>query len=160
MRAWSSASWTTGASVPDTTPSSSRRWQQLGGAHGREKSLAAALGADEVNANHFGVGPGDDLQYILNVQLVLPFRLTEVWNLITRTIAALIYQPELAPGVGDTFSLSISSSSSRSDLFNVQSQLGADRIAVVSASCWEFALAHLAAAGVPAPVDYNIVAVK
>jgi hypothetical protein len=57
------------------------------------------------NNLNFGVGPGDDLQYILNVQPVVPFRLTEDWNLITRTIMPLIYQPELAPGVGDVFGL-------------------------------------------------------
>jgi hypothetical protein len=54
---------------------------------------------------NFGVGPDDDLLYILNIQPVMPFRLTEDWNLITRTILPLIYQPELAPGVGETFGL-------------------------------------------------------
>lgn len=58
----------------------------------------------ESNFN-FGVGPNDDLQYILNVQPVLPFRLSEDWNLITRTIIPLIDQPELGPGVGDVFGL-------------------------------------------------------
>jgi hypothetical protein len=54
---------------------------------------------------NFGVGPGDDLQYILNIQPVVPFRLPEDWNLITRTILPLVYQPEVAPGVGDEFGL-------------------------------------------------------
>jgi hypothetical protein len=45
------------------------------------------------NNLNFGVGPGDDLQYILNVQPVIPFRLTQD------------YQPELAPGFGDVFGL-------------------------------------------------------
>ena len=57
------------------------------------------------NNINFGVGPQDDVQYILNVQPVIPFRLTEDWNLISRTIMPLIYQPELAPGVGDVFGL-------------------------------------------------------
>jgi hypothetical protein len=57
------------------------------------------------NNLNFGVGPGDDLQYILNVQPVIPFRLTQDWNLISRTIMPLIYQPELAPGFGDVFGL-------------------------------------------------------
>jgi hypothetical protein len=35
---------------------------------------------------NFGVGPDDDLQYILSIQPVMPFRLTGDWNLITRTI--------------------------------------------------------------------------
>ena len=58
----------------------------------------------ESNFN-FGVGPNDDLQYILYVQPVMPFRLSEDWNLITRTIIPLIDQPELGPGVGDVFGL-------------------------------------------------------
>ena len=58
----------------------------------------------ESNVN-FGVGPNDDLQYILYVQPVVPFRLSEDWNLITRTIIPLIDQPKLGPGVGDVFGL-------------------------------------------------------
>jgi len=57
------------------------------------------------NNFNFGVGPGNDLQYILNIQPVWPFRISEDWNLITRTILPVVYQPELAPGVGDTFGL-------------------------------------------------------
>jgi hypothetical protein len=57
------------------------------------------------NNFNFGVGPNDDLQYILYVQPVVPFRLSEDWNLITRTIIPLIDQPELGPGVGDVFGL-------------------------------------------------------
>ena len=57
------------------------------------------------NNVNFGVGPNDDVQYILNIQPVIPFRLTEDWNLISRTIVPLIYQPELAPGVGEVFGL-------------------------------------------------------
>jgi hypothetical protein len=57
------------------------------------------------NNVNFGVGPNDDVQYILNIQPVIPFKLSEDWNLISRTIVPLIYQPELAPGVGEVFGL-------------------------------------------------------
>lgn len=57
------------------------------------------------NNINFGVGPDNDAQNILYVQPVIPFRLTDEWNLISRTVAPVIYQPELAPGVGDTFGL-------------------------------------------------------
>jgi phospholipid-binding lipoprotein MlaA len=55
----------------------------------------------------FGVGPKDDVevQYILNIQPAIPFRLTDEWNVITRTIAPLIYDVELTPGVGEVFGL-------------------------------------------------------
>ena len=58
------------------------------------------------NNFNFGVGPKDKMQYVGNVQPVIPFHATENWNVITRTIVPFIYQPELAPGVGDVFGLS------------------------------------------------------
>ncbi|MFT3762303.1 MAG: hypothetical protein QM761_06750 [Pseudoxanthomonas sp.] len=54
------------------------------------------------NNFNFGVGPKDDLQYVLNIQPVVPFKVNENWNLVTRTIIPLVYQPELAPGIGET----------------------------------------------------------
>jgi len=58
------------------------------------------------NNFNFGVGPQDKMQYVGNIQPVVPFHLTENWNVITRTIVPFVYQPELAPGVGDVFGLS------------------------------------------------------
>jgi hypothetical protein len=43
---------------------------------------------------------GTEMQYVLNVQPVIPFKLNDDWNLITRTIIPVIYQPEITPGVG------------------------------------------------------------
>jgi len=57
------------------------------------------------NNTNFGVGPGDDVQNVLNIQPVIPIGLSENWNLITRTIAPVIYQPELVPGTGSEFGL-------------------------------------------------------
>jgi len=57
------------------------------------------------NNINFGVGPGDDVQNVLNIQPVIPIKLSENWNLITRTIAPVIYQPELVPGYGSEFGL-------------------------------------------------------
>jgi hypothetical protein len=57
------------------------------------------------NNINFRVGPGDDVQNVLNIQPVIPLKLGENWNLITRTIAPVIYQPELVPGVGSEFGL-------------------------------------------------------
>jgi hypothetical protein len=38
--------------------------------------------------------------YVLNVQPVIPVKLSEDWNLITRTIIPVINQPQLVPGMG------------------------------------------------------------
>jgi hypothetical protein len=50
-------------------------------------------------------GPDDDLQNVLNIQPVWPFRLGKEWNLISRTILPLVYQPGLEPGQGSAFGL-------------------------------------------------------
>ena len=42
------------------------------------------------NNINFGVGPNDDVQYILYIQPVIPFGLTDEWNLISRTVAPVI----------------------------------------------------------------------
>ena len=57
------------------------------------------------NNMNFNVGPQDEIQNILNIQPVAPFSLTEKWNLITRTIVPVIWQPEFVPGRGRTTGL-------------------------------------------------------
>jgi hypothetical protein len=57
------------------------------------------------NNTNFGTGPLSRTQNVLNVQPVIPFSLNRDWNLITRTIVPLIWQPAFQPGQGDTFGL-------------------------------------------------------
>ena len=47
---------------------------------------------------NFNTGTKDTTVYVLNVQPVIPIKLTEDWNLITRTIMPIINQPSLFPG--------------------------------------------------------------
>jgi hypothetical protein len=57
---------------------------------------------------NFAVGTEDRTQTVLNIQPVIPVQLNPEWNLITRTIVPVIWQPEIAPGtesatgLGDT----------------------------------------------------------
>jgi hypothetical protein len=55
------------------------------------------------NNFNFGVGPEDKLQYVLNIQPVVPQRISDRWNWIHRTIIPLIDQPEPVDkfGAGD-----------------------------------------------------------
>jgi len=53
----------------------------------------------------FGFGPEDKVLNVLNIQPVMPFRLSDDWNLITRTVLPLISQPSLGPGTGSEFGL-------------------------------------------------------
>jgi hypothetical protein len=57
------------------------------------------------NNTNFDVGPRDGTQNILNIQPVLPITLNDDWNLITRTIMPLIWQPGAYPGQDTRFGL-------------------------------------------------------
>ena len=52
-----------------------------------------------------GYGPNDAGQMLLNIQPVVPFTLTEDWNLIVRTILPVVWQESPAPGVDNEFGL-------------------------------------------------------
>ena len=57
------------------------------------------------NNTNFNVGPLSGTQDILNIQPVIPIEVNKDWNVITRTILPLIWQPAFVPGQGDTFGL-------------------------------------------------------
>ena len=59
------------------------------------------------NNTNFGIGPYSRDQDVLNLQPVIPLHLTKKWNLITRTILPIIWQPDASQpdqgwyGLGD-----------------------------------------------------------
>ena len=55
----------------------------------------------QYNAN-LNYGPQKGTQSILNIQPVIPFELNKDWNLITRTIIPVIWQPALTPDESST----------------------------------------------------------
>ena len=57
------------------------------------------------NNTNFNVGPQSGTQNILNIQPVYPIEVNKDWNVITRTILPVIWQPEFAPGQGSSFGL-------------------------------------------------------
>ena len=54
---------------------------------------------------NFGLGEHDRLQTNLNLQPVLPFRMTKTWNVITRTIIPILQQPNLDSVAGSTYGI-------------------------------------------------------
>jgi len=52
------------------------------------------------NNTAFGIGPYDRAQNVLNIQPVIPLHITEKWNLITRTILPVVWQPNDQPTQG------------------------------------------------------------
>jgi len=57
------------------------------------------------NNMNFGLEPNHRTQNILNIQPVIPFNLSDNWNLITRTIMPIIKQPDLRTTSDDTWGL-------------------------------------------------------
>ena len=56
------------------------------------------------NWNH-GIGPDDGDQYYVNVQPVIPIKLNDDWNLISRTILPIISQDDIYPGAGNQWGI-------------------------------------------------------
>lgn len=54
----------------------------------------------------FNVGPDKETDYLVNIQPVMPFQLSDHWNLITRTVLPVTNQPPLLPGTESVFGLS------------------------------------------------------
>lgn len=48
---------------------------------------------------NFGAGSRDKTTYVLNIQPVIPIKLSDEWNLIARVIMPVINQPSLFPGM-------------------------------------------------------------
>jgi len=57
------------------------------------------------NRMMFGIGPNHRTQNILNVQPVVPIRLNQEWNLITRTIMPIVKQPDIGTTNDNTWGL-------------------------------------------------------
>ena len=58
------------------------------------------------NNTNFNVGALDNTQNVLNIQPVIPFNLNDDWNVITRTIVPVVYQPSFFPGDDYDFGIS------------------------------------------------------
>jgi len=70
-----------------------------------QNPVASMVSLPFQNNFNFGVGPDDALQNNLNILPVVPFKLNKDWNLISRSVLPLIYQPAVAPGLGNVFGL-------------------------------------------------------
>jgi hypothetical protein len=81
------------AAAPSAEPSATDLAKQT------QNPVADLISVPFQNNFNFNTGPEKRSVWILNVQPVIPIKLTDDWNLITRTIMPIINQPPLAPGV-------------------------------------------------------------
>jgi hypothetical protein len=64
-----------------------------------QNPVASLISVPFQNNSNFGIGPYDRIQDVLNIQPVIPNRISSDWNLIIRWIAPIIWQP--APGTAN-----------------------------------------------------------
>jgi len=63
--------------------------------------VASLISVPVQNNWDFGIGPADAMRYTANIQPVIPFSLSDDWNLITRTIVPVIYAESPVKGGSD-----------------------------------------------------------
>lgn len=65
-----------------------------------QNPVASLISVPLQNNSNFSVGPYDRTQNVLNIQPVIPARLSENWMLITRIIQPIVWQPYTDQNVG------------------------------------------------------------
>lgn len=75
----------------DATPAAASNADEL---RKQSQNPIASLISVPIQENwNFGIGPSDRVQNVMNIQPVIPFSLGKDWNLITRWITPIVYQP-------------------------------------------------------------------
>jgi len=65
-----------------------------------QNPIASLISVPFQNNINFPIGPYSRVQNVLNIQPVIPLRISEDWNLITRWITPIVYQPNVQAGDG------------------------------------------------------------
>jgi hypothetical protein len=74
-------------------------------AQAAQNPIASMISVPFQSNFNFGMGSEDKMGYTMNIQPVIPMKINDDWNLITRVITPLTYQPELTAGGEDYFGL-------------------------------------------------------
>jgi hypothetical protein len=67
-------------------------------ARASQNPVASMISVPIQNNTNFEFGPREKTQNVTNVQPVIPFSVSENWNVITRTIVPIVSQPGFVPG--------------------------------------------------------------
>ena len=65
-----------------------------------QNPVASLISVPFQNNSNFGVGPYNRTQDVLNVQPVIPARISEKWMLISRIIQPIVWQPTTTANAG------------------------------------------------------------
>ena len=90
--------WLLAASLLLPLTSAALAQDQADLAKAAQNPVAAMISLPFQNNTLFGVGPDDDVANVLNIQPVIPVTIGD-WNIINRTIAPVIYLPDLTSGL-------------------------------------------------------------
>ena len=58
-----------------------------------QNPISSLISVPFQNNNAFGIGPYDRTQDVLNIQPVIPVGISKNWNMITRIIQPILWQP-------------------------------------------------------------------
>jgi hypothetical protein len=78
---------------PTDKPDAENQTQSL--AKAVQNPVASLISVPFQNNTNFDIGPNNRTQNILNIEPVIPVRVSEKWNLIMRIITPVIYQPSI-----------------------------------------------------------------
>ena len=92
-----------GATSPTDTPGGGPTAEQL--AKAAQNPVADMISLPFQNNLTFPTGPGDNALWVLNIQPVIPIKINEDVNLITRTILPVIASPSPASGISSDFGI-------------------------------------------------------
>ncbi len=81
-------------------PAASDEAQTAALAKAAQNPVADMISFPLQNNTAFGYGPNQRVQDVLNIQPVIPLHLTQKWNLITRTILPIVWQPNASQPTG------------------------------------------------------------
>lgn len=70
-----------------------------------QNPVASLISVPIQNNWDFGIGSTDAMRYLVNVQPVIPFSISDDWNLITRTIVPISHAESPVPGGSDVSGL-------------------------------------------------------
>ena len=90
---------TADASQNESTPANTTESLQKA----TQNPVANLISVPLQNNTNFGIGPYNRTQDILNIQPVIPVKLNEKWNLITRIIQPIVWQPYPAQNTGGEY---------------------------------------------------------